>query len=67
MEKLFRERRPRWGAGSSSICSITWSARWTLRARSYRALDRAALARKKPVSRALAREVLGALSNAYAD
>ena len=63
MEKLFRERRTPLGPGVIDYLLVRME-RSIDHARALTAwLDRAALARKKPVSRALAREGLAALSN----
>jgi len=63
MEKLFRERRTPLGAGVIEYLLVRME-RSIDHARELTAwLDRAALAQKKPVTRALAREGLAALSN----
>ncbi|MCR9128560.1 MAG: hypothetical protein NXI12_03485 [Alphaproteobacteria bacterium] len=64
MEKLFRERRTPLGPGVIDYLLVRME-RSIDHARALTAwLDRAALAQKKPVTRALAREGLAALSNA---
>ena len=67
LEKLFRERQTPLTRGVIEYLLDHMERSIDFARALVPALDRAALARKRPVSRALAREVLGALSNADAD
>lgn len=67
LEKLFRERQTPLTRGVIEYLLDHMERSVDFARALVPALDRAALARKRPVSRALAREVLGALSNADAD
>ena len=67
LEKLFRERQTPLTRGVIEYLLDHMERSVDFARALVPALDNAALARKRPVSRALAREVLGGLSNADAD
>lgn len=67
LEKLFRDRRTPLARGVIEYLLVHMERSVAFARVLTRALDRAALARKGPVTRALAREVLGALSSPAED